>query len=79
MAGAVLLEAFDSGVDFLIVSDIRTFFMLDTCRKEIEKAVGRPIPLYILTLPQVVLMALGVTDKKVLGFDGHKVKPTILG
>jgi succinate dehydrogenase / fumarate reductase cytochrome b subunit len=79
MAGAVLLEAFDSGVDFLIVSDIRTFFMLDTCRKEIEKAVGRTIPLYILTLPQVVLMALGVTDKKVLGFEGHKVKPTILG
>jgi succinate dehydrogenase / fumarate reductase cytochrome b subunit len=78
MAGAILSDAFDSGADFIITNDIRTFYMFDTCRKKIEKEIGRQIPLYILTMPQVVLLALGEKDKKLLGFNAHKVKPTIL-
>jgi succinate dehydrogenase / fumarate reductase cytochrome b subunit len=78
MAGAILSDAFDSGADFIIADDIRTFFMFDTCRKKIEKTIGRQIPLYVLTMPQIVLLALGEQSKKVLGFDAHKVKPTLL-
>ncbi|MDR1976827.1 MAG: hypothetical protein LBQ18_07515 [Campylobacteraceae bacterium] len=78
MAGNILLDAFDSGADFLIVNDTRTFYLMDTKRKEVERAVGREIPIYILTLPQVALMAYGVTDKKILGFNAHNVKPTLL-
>ncbi|MDR0580483.1 MAG: hypothetical protein LBG21_07795 [Campylobacteraceae bacterium] len=78
MAGAVLSDAYDSGVDFIITSDIRAFYMFDTCRKKIEKAIGRQLSLYVLTIPQIILLALGETDKKNLGFNEHKVKPTIL-
>ncbi|MDR0407540.1 MAG: hypothetical protein LBH45_01275 [Campylobacteraceae bacterium] len=78
MAGTVLSDAFDSGADFIIVNDVRTFYMFDTCRKKIEKAMGRQIPLYVLTIPQIVLLALGEKDKKLLGFNAYKVKPTIL-
>ncbi|MDR2342311.1 MAG: hypothetical protein LBD84_04660 [Campylobacteraceae bacterium] len=78
MAGAVLADAYDSGADFIITNDIRAFYMFDTCRKKIEKAIGRQISLYVLTIPQVILLALGETNKKILGFNEHKVKPTIL-
>ncbi|MDR2080920.1 MAG: hypothetical protein LBP54_03400 [Campylobacteraceae bacterium] len=78
MAGAILLDAFDSGADFLIVSDARTFYLMEAQRKQITKAVGREIPIYILTLPQLALIAAGITDKSVLGFDAHKIKPALL-
>ncbi|MDR1008538.1 MAG: hypothetical protein LBL65_08290 [Campylobacteraceae bacterium] len=79
MAGSVLLDAFDNGADFLIVSDTRIFYLMDRKRKEIEHAMGREIPIYLLTLPQVALMATGITDKNALGFSAHKIKPTLLG
>jgi succinate dehydrogenase / fumarate reductase cytochrome b subunit len=79
MAGAILLDAFDSGADFLIVNDTRIFYLMDRKRKEIECAMGREIPIYLLTLPQVALMAIGITNKKTLGFNAHKIKPTLLG
>ncbi|MDR0666440.1 MAG: hypothetical protein LBF71_03415 [Campylobacteraceae bacterium] len=77
MAGSILLDAFDSGADFLIVSDARTFYLMEAKRKEIIQATGREIPIYILTLPQLALMATGTTEKSVLGFDSHKIKPTL--
>ncbi|MDR2635422.1 MAG: hypothetical protein LBC08_01180 [Campylobacteraceae bacterium] len=78
MAGSILLDAFDNGADFLIISDTRIFYLMDRKRKEIESAMGREIPIYLLTLPQVALMAVGVTDKKTLGLNAHKIKPTLL-
>ncbi|MDR1555116.1 MAG: hypothetical protein LBS39_03705 [Campylobacteraceae bacterium] len=78
MAGTILSDAYDGGADFIITNDARTFYMFDTYRKKIEKSIGRQIPLYALTMSQVVLLALGEKDKKLLGFNAHKVKPTIL-
>lgn len=78
IAGKVLFDAFDNGADFLIVSDIRTFTFFDTYQKKIAKTFGRDINLPILTLSQVVLMALGITDTKALCFDKHFIKPTLL-
>lgn len=78
MAGKILCDAFDSGCDFLIVNDIRTFTFFDTYQKKIAKTIGREISISILTLSQVILMALGVTDKAVLGFDKHSVMPTFI-
>jgi succinate dehydrogenase / fumarate reductase cytochrome b subunit len=79
MAGSILLDAFDNGADFLIVSDARTFYLMEAKRKEIARAVGREIPIYILTLPQLALIAVGITQKSVLGLDAYKVKPTLFG
>ncbi|MDR2790765.1 MAG: hypothetical protein LBB59_07305 [Campylobacteraceae bacterium] len=79
MAGAVLLDAFDSGADFLVVSDARTFYLMEAKRKQIIKAVGREIPIYILTPPQLALLSIGVTDSDALGFDAHKIKPPLIG
>ncbi|MDR2099679.1 MAG: hypothetical protein LBP40_02475 [Campylobacteraceae bacterium] len=79
MAGSILLDAFDSGADFLIVSDVRTFYLMEAERKRIADAMGREIPIYILTLPQLALISIGITDKSVLGFDAYRVKPTLLG
>ncbi|MDR1614963.1 MAG: hypothetical protein LBS26_05295 [Campylobacteraceae bacterium] len=79
MAGNILLDAFDGGADFLIVSDARIFYMMEAKRKQIAKTVGREIPIYILTLQQVALIAAGITKKSILGFDAHKTKPALLG
>ncbi|MDR0762369.1 MAG: hypothetical protein LBF13_04905, partial [Campylobacteraceae bacterium] len=73
MAGSILLDAFDNGADFLIVSDTRIFYLMDQKRKEIERAMGREIPIYLLTLPQIALMAVGIINKNILGFSAHKI------
>jgi hypothetical protein len=41
--------------------------------------MGREIPIYLLTLPQIALMAVGIINKNILGFSAHKIKPTLLG
>ncbi|MFV0482140.1 MAG: hypothetical protein ACK5LP_09160 [Campylobacteraceae bacterium] len=78
MAGKILFDALDSGCAFLIVNDIRTFTFFDSYQKKIAKTISRDLSLPILTLAQVVLMAIGQTDKKVLGFNKHDIKPTLL-
>lgn len=78
IAAKVLFEAFDNGADFLIVNDIRTFTFFDSFQKKIAKAYGRDVNLPILTLPQTILLSLGVTDTKILGLNKHFIKPSFI-
>lgn len=78
IAAKILFDAFDNSADFLIVNDIRTFTFFDSCQKKIAKVFGRDINLPILTLSQVILLSLGVTDKNILGFNKHFIKPTFV-
>ncbi len=78
IAAKILFDAFDNGADFLIVNDIRTFTFFDSFQKKIAKVFGRDINLPILTLSQVILLSLGVTDKNILGFNKHFIKPTFV-
>ena len=81
MAGAIMLDVFDTACDFVIVNDIRSFTMFDTQQKKLARTVGRDIGLAglpVLSMAQVLLMALGEITPSANHTDKHAIKPTFL-
>ena len=78
LAGKAMLDMFDNAADFILVEDARSFIMFDFHQKECEKLLSREIELSVLTLPQMLLLAFGITDKAKLGLDKHKVSITLI-
>ncbi len=78
MAGSLMLDMFDNAADFVVVNDARSFIMFDKEQKELEDSVGREIGLTVFGLAEVLLLALGITDKKRIGLDNHIIKTDIV-
>ena len=78
LASKAMLDMFDNAADFVLVNDARSFIMFDFHQKELEKLAGREIGLSVLTLPELLLLAFGVTDKKSIGLNRHKVAVTLI-
>lgn len=77
-AAKAMLDMFDHAADFILVEDARSFIMFDFYQKECEKIANRELGLTLLTLPQMLLLAFGITDKTKLGLDKHKVPVTLI-
>jgi heterodisulfide reductase subunit B len=77
-AGNIVLDAFDSGADIVVVDNKESHFMMDQSVKKCEKATGRDIRISILNISQMVALAIGITDKEKLGLDQHKIKPEFI-
>ncbi len=76
MAGEILLEALDNGCDFLLVDDPAHLAMFDKKQKAIQKAVGRAIGIPVISVEQLVFIALGeIEASQVLT---HEIKPQFL-
>lgn len=81
MSGDILFEAFDNGCDFLVVNDIRSFSMFDTNQDKIQKIKKRPFGengFAVLSISQVLLMALGKVKMDENLTDKHKIKPDFI-
>ena len=78
LASRAMLDMFDHAADFVLVVDARSFVMFDFYQKELEKVAGREINLSVLTLLELLALALGIHDKKSLGLDHHKVPLTLI-
>ncbi len=78
LASRAMLDMFDHAADFVLVVDARSFVMFDFYQKELEKVAGREINLSVLTLPELLALALGIHDKKRLGLDHHKIPLTLI-
>ncbi len=78
MAGTIMLDMFDNACDFVVVNDARSFIIFDNYQKELERSVNREIGLSVFNLPQIILLACGITDKNRLGLDKHKIKTEII-
>ena len=76
MAGEILLEAYDSGCDFLLVDNHEYLTLFDKEQKACAKAVGRAINLPIITAEQLALIALGEIEKS--GILSHTCKANFL-
>jgi heterodisulfide reductase subunit B len=46
--------------------------MIDKCKKEVEKALGRDIRIPVLNISQIVGLSLGMSGES-LGVDAHKI------
>ncbi|MDD3342981.1 MAG: heterodisulfide reductase [Sulfurospirillaceae bacterium] len=78
LASDILLDMFDNAADFVLISDARSFMIFDLYQKELEKIAQRDIELSVLSLPQLLLLAFGVVDKKSTGLDLHRVSITMI-
>ncbi|NCD11235.1 MAG: heterodisulfide reductase [Epsilonproteobacteria bacterium] len=78
LASRAMLDMFDNAADFVLISDARSFVMFDFYQQELEKIAGREINLPILSLPQLLLLAFGMHDKKSIGLAQHKVPITLI-
>ncbi|AJC85923.1 HdrB C-terminal domain-containing protein [Campylobacter sp. RM16704] len=74
-AAAIILDAYDSGCDFLVVEDFYSFYMFDKCAKGLQAVSNRNFEdFYILTFAELANLALGIvpyTLKK------HKLKVSL--
>ena len=77
-AANIVLDAFDSGAEILVVDNPETHFMLDQCVKEAQKVIGRDITTPVLNIAQMVALAVGITDTDKIGLSSHKIKPTFV-
>ncbi|MCV3439881.1 hypothetical protein L8W50_02880 [Campylobacter lari] len=75
-AAAAMLDAYDSGCDFLVVEDFYSFYMFDKCYKELQAISNRNFEdFYILSFAELANLALGIvpyTLKK------HKLKVSLI-
>lgn len=78
LGAKAMLDMFDNAADFVLVSDARSFIMFDCYQKELAKTSGRDLGLSILSLAELLLLAFGETNKKVIGLDQHKVAITLI-
>lgn len=73
IAGEILIDAKDSGCDFLIVNNKEELEVFDNKQKEIEKVIGREINLPILTRHQFAMLVNGERSKEMLGTHKHNI------
>ncbi|MCR6572086.1 hypothetical protein CINS5915_04160 [Campylobacter insulaenigrae] len=60
-ASTVILDAYDSGSDFLVVENFYAFYMFDKCYKELQAVSGRNFEdFYILTFSELANLSLGI-------------------
>ncbi len=75
----IYFNAVDLGVDFIMTSSAEQLGFLDGKSKEILKASKRErIETPLLYPTQLILLALGQRDKKLLGIHKHKIKVTMI-
>lgn len=77
-AGRIVFDAFDSGAEILVVDSKESHFMIDQSKKAVERAIGRDIRIPVLSIAQVVAMAIGITDRAKLGIDAHKIDVALI-
>ncbi len=77
-AGNIMLDAHDCGAEILIVDSQTSHYMMDQNVKKCIEATGRDIVIPVLSLAQIVCLALDFANRDVLGFNSHKIKPTFI-
>jgi len=73
LSGNIVEDATSRGADFIIVACPMCHSNLDMRRPNIEKFIGKSLPIPVLYLSQAIGMAIGCSDKD-LGIERHFVK-----
>ncbi len=78
VASTILLDAFDSGADFLVVDTAEDFYIFDYNRKQIEEICGRDILIPIIHKNELQKLINGNHKEAKLTLDKHQIKPQIV-
>ena len=78
VASTILLDAFDTNADFLLVDTIEDFYVFDYNRKQIEKISGREIILPVIHVNELQKLASGKHAEAKKTLEKHKIDPEII-
>ena len=78
VASTILLDAFDTNADFLLVDTIEDFYIFDYNRKQIEKISGREIILPVIYINELQKLASGKHDEARKTLEKHQINPEII-
>lgn len=76
MAARIVLDAYDSGADFMVVKEEKDFYMFDTCAKKLMQSSGRDFnDFYILSHFEFLSLIQGI---KVPSLQNHELKVSLI-
>ena len=78
IASSIMLEAFDSGADLLIVDNEHVFKLFDTNRKSLAQICGRDVLIPILHKNELGNLAFAEHEKVKLELKKHSIDPEII-
>lgn len=78
VALTILLDAFDSGADFLVVDSQEDFYIFDYNRKELEKIAGRDVILPVIHINELQKLVSGEHKEAKETLEKHQINPEII-
>jgi len=74
----LMLDAYDSGADFIVVDNDQDFYLLDSNRKNMERVIGREINIPVLHINELENLAIGEHEIARNTLKKHIVDPEII-
>lgn len=78
LASKVMLDAFDSGADLMVVNNENDFYLLDSYRKELYNACGRDVILPVVHKNELQMLAEGKHEEVSKLLKAHTINPEIV-
>ncbi|WP_375724315.1 DUF5644 domain-containing protein [Arcobacter sp. KX21116] len=78
LTSTLMLDAYDSGADFIVVDNDQDFYLLDFNRKNMESVIGREINLPVLHINELENLAIGEHDLAKTTLKNHTLDPKII-
>ncbi len=70
MAANIILDAYDSGADFIVVNQAKDFYMFDTCSKKLMQSSGREFKdFYVLSYFEFLSLIQGIKNPSLQNHD----------
>ncbi|EAJ4489451.1 DUF5644 domain-containing protein [Campylobacter coli] len=70
MAASILLDAYDSGADFMVANQAKDFYMFDTCSKKLMQSSGREFKdFYVLSYFEFLSLIQGIKNPSLQNHD----------
>lgn len=78
VASTILLDAFDSGANFLVVDTAEDFYIFDYNRKQIEQICGREILIPIIHKNELQKLVNGKHEEAKITLNKHQINPQLI-
>ncbi len=74
----LMLDAYDSGADFIVVDNDQDFYLLDSNRKNMQRVIGREINIPVLHINELENLAIGEHEIARNTLKKHIIDPEII-
>ena len=78
IASKIMLDAFDSGADLLVVDKEEHFYLLDQTRQKLSNTCGRDVLIPVIHKNELQMLATGEHEKVRPMLESHAINPDII-